>query len=94
VRVDGQLNPAGSGVCCTAVTLVPGDRLAVQVHGTTVTVWADHAGAWQRLESTDVGSVINLSDPAVRSTYHAMFGLRGDFGTVAVGRFEVRSTGP
>jgi hypothetical protein len=93
VRVNGQLNPAGSGVCCTPVTLVPGDRLALQVRGTTVTAWADHGGTWQRLESTDVGPVVDLSDPAVRSAYHAMFGLRGDAGALAVSRFEVRSTG-
>jgi hypothetical protein len=93
VRVDGRLNPAGNGVCCTPVTLVPGDRLALQSHGTTVTTWAEHGGTWQRLESTDVGSVINLSDPATRSAYHAMFGVRGDSGTVAAGGFEVRDAG-
>jgi hypothetical protein len=73
------------------VTLVPGDRLAVQFHGPTVTAWARHGGTWERLESTDVSSVVNLSDPAVRSTYHVMFGLRGDGGTIAASRFEARS---
>lgn len=91
VRANGQLNPAGSGTCCTSVTLAPGDRLAVQFHGATVTAWAFHGGTWERLESTDVSSVINLSDSAVRSTYHVMFGLRGDGGTIAASRFEARS---
>jgi hypothetical protein len=94
VRANGQLNPAGSGTCCTSVTLVPGDRLAVQFHGATVTAWAQHDGAWERLGSTDVGSVTNLSDPAVRSTYHFMFGLRGDGDTIAASRFEARSGMP
>jgi hypothetical protein len=94
VRVNGQLNPAGSGTCCTSITLVPGDRLAVQLHGATMTAWAEHGGEWTRLESTDVGSVINLPDPAVRSAYHVMFGLRGDGGTIAVSKFEARSAAP
>ncbi|WP_206305815.1 MGH1-like glycoside hydrolase domain-containing protein [Actinacidiphila soli] len=91
VRVDGALNPSGSGACCTSVTLTPGDRLAFQTHGTTVSSWAEHDGTWQRLTTTDVGSAVDLSDPSVRSSYHFMFGVRGDPGTIAVDRFEARS---
>uniref|UniRef100_UPI000B278604 galactose-binding domain-containing protein n=1 Tax=Peterkaempfera griseoplana TaxID=66896 RepID=UPI000B278604 len=92
VRVNGQLNPGGTGACCASVTLVPGDRLAFQTHGTSVTSWAEHDGHWQRLASVDVGSVVDLSNPSVRASYHVMFGVRGDAGTVAVDRFEARST--
>ncbi|WP_377273596.1 discoidin domain-containing protein [Peterkaempfera sp. SMS 1(5)a] len=93
VRVNGQLNPSGTGACCASVTLVPGDRLALQTHGTTMTSWVEHDGRWQRLVSTDVGSALDLSNPAVRSAYHFMFGVRGDSGTIAVDRFEARSAG-
>lgn len=74
---------APSGACCSSVTLQPGvDRLALQVHGTTVTSWALHDGTWQRLQSTDAGDL---------SGYHVMLGVRGDPGTIAVSRFEARS---
>lgn len=67
------------------MTLRPGvDRLALQVHGTTVTSWALHDGTWQRLQSTDAGDL---------SGYHVMFGVRGDPGTIAVSRFEARTAG-
>lgn len=86
VRAAGAVNPAGSGTCCTSVTMVPGDQLAVQVHGTLLTVYLGHQGTWTRLESTDVGAVV---DGATLAGYHAVFGLRGDPVTIAVSRFQV-----
>ncbi|MFF3468116.1 glycosyl hydrolase family 65 protein [Streptomyces sp. NPDC002619] len=93
VRVDGRMNPSGTGACCSTVTLARGDRLALQMHGTTVSTWHEHDGVWQRLLTTDVGPAINLADPAVRASYHFMFGVRGDAGTIAVDKFEARSAG-
>ncbi len=78
-----------NGTCCAAVTVQPGDRLALQIHGTTLSSWVEHDGAWQRLLATDVGSGITASNLA---SYHVMFGLRGDPGTLAVSRFEVRTS--
>ena len=86
VRVAGGLNPAVTGTCCTSVRMVPGDQLAAQFHGTVVTVFLGHAGTWTRLESTDVGAVV---DQATLAGNHAVFGLRGDPGSIAVRRFQV-----
>jgi hypothetical protein len=91
VRVDGEMKSTGGGSCCTSVTLSPGDRLAFQTHGTTVSSWVEHDGSWRRLMSADVGSVVDLADPSVLSSYHFMFGVRGDAGRIAVSRFEARS---
>jgi len=88
VRIDGRLNPSGTGTCCSSVQVAPGYRLALQVHGTVLTSWAGHDGSWRRLGSTDVGSVISAAD---LSGFHVGFGPRGDPGTLAVGRFQAVS---
>ena len=91
VRAGGALNPNGTGNCCAAVTIAAGDRLALQLHGSMVITWAEHDGTWSRLARSDVGRAIDLSDPATLAKYHPMFGLRGDPGSIAVDRFEVRT---
>ncbi len=88
VRSGGALNPAGSGTCCTHVTVAPGDQFALQVHGTHLTTYLGHNGTWTRLATTDVAAVDSASTLA---GYHAMFGLRGDPGTISVSRFQVLS---
>lgn len=87
IRVNGQSKPAGDGAYQPHQVIAPGDRFALQVHGTTITSWAGHNGNWQRIASSDVGSVVNDL-----SGFHAMFGVRGDPGQIAVSRFEVRSS--
>ncbi len=85
VRSAGALNPSGSGTCCTNVTIAPGDQFALQVHGTQLSTYLGHHGTWTRLATTDVAGVTTLAG------YHAMFGLRGDPGTISVSRFQVLS---
>lgn len=70
----GTLNPPGTGTCCSDVTLLPGDQLALQIHGSKVTTYSGHGTTWTRLGSTDVSGAISASTLA---GYHAMFGLRG-----------------
>jgi hypothetical protein len=88
VRSGGVVNPSGTGTCCADVTLSPGDQLALQIHGSTVTTYAGHGTTWTRLGTTEVSGAISASTLA---GYHAMFGLRGDPGTIAVSRFQVRT---
>jgi len=88
VRSGGTLNPSGTETCCSDVTLLPGDQLALQIHGSTVTTYSGRGTTWTRLGSTDVSGAVSASTLA---GYHAMFGLRGDPGTIAVSRFQVRT---
>jgi len=88
VRSAGALNPSGSGTCCTNVNLAPGDQFALQVHGTHLTTYVGSNGTWTRLATTDVEGVASTSTLA---GFHAMFGLRGDPGTISVSRFQVLS---
>jgi hypothetical protein len=88
VRVNGQLQATGSAGYQPHQVIVPGDRFALQVNGSTVSSWAEHDGAWTRVASTDTAPAVSGTDLA---GYHAMFGLRGDSGQLAASRFEVRT---
>jgi hypothetical protein len=92
--LNGVLQPPGFQVaCCADVTLQPGDRLAFTLSGDTVTSFYQSGGTgpWTELESTSVAPLRDLTDPATLSQYHFAFGLRGDSGGMAVGRFEAGS---
>jgi hypothetical protein len=92
VRVAGALNQ-GISPPSTTVTIQPGDRFALQLHGTTIASYLEHDGAWQQLVSFDVGQWVNLADPAVLAQYHFTLGWRADFGTLAASRFEALARG-
>jgi hypothetical protein len=90
LNLGGVLEPPGFQAPVSSVTLQPGDRFALELSGNSVTSWAEPGGtgAWRELGSTTVAPLLDLIDPGVRAQYHFTFGLRGDPGTMAAGRFE------
>ena len=90
LRVGGQF-PSFSKSGYGTNPVVPGDRLAIQVHGTQIATYLDHAGAWRRIGSFDAGPWINLADPAVLAQYKVAVGFRADSGTLQISRFEALS---
>lgn len=89
----GVLEPPGFQNPATGVTIKPGDRFALQVAGNTIISWVQPGGTgpWQRLVSTTVAPLLDLTNPSVRAQYHYAFGLRGDSGTMTAVRFEAAS---
>jgi len=87
VRVAGNF-PAFSKSGYGNHPVVPGDRLAEQVHGTQLVTYLEHAGTWQRIGSFDVGSLIPADQLA---QYHVAVGFRADGGTLQISRFEAVS---
>jgi len=88
---NGVLEPAGfQSYCCADVTMNAGDRFALEASGNTITSWVEPGGtgAWQKLLSTTVAPLLDLTSPAVLAQYHFTFGLRGDSGTMAAASFE------
>lgn len=87
VRVGGNFPAFGkSGYGNHPV--VPGDRLAEQVHGTQIATYLEHAGAWQRIGSFDVGSLVTAGQLA---QYHVAVGFRADSGALQISRFQALS---
>ena len=93
--LNGVMNPPGFQVaCCADVILRPGDRFAFTLDGNTVTSYyqVNGSGPWTELESTSVAPLLDLTNPATLAEYHFAFGLAGDRGAMAVGRFFVGSS--
>jgi hypothetical protein len=90
LNLGGVLEPPGFRAPVSSVTLLPGDRFALELSGGSITSWVESGGAgpWRELGSTMVAPLLDLTNPAVRDQYHATFGLRGDSGTMAAGSFE------
>jgi hypothetical protein len=81
IQVNGA--PGDNGGCCAAVRWSPGDRFAVLARSGKLTTWLEHDGAWALLHTAPISSVAAGWSPA--------FGLRLDTGTLALGRFTVRT---
>jgi hypothetical protein len=90
LNLGSVLEPPGFQAPVTSVTMQPGDRFALELSGNTVTSWVQPGGngAWRELGSTTVAPFLDLTSAGVRGQYRFAFGLRGDAGTMAAGRFE------
>ncbi|GEM_PF-572165 len=69
----------------------PGDRIALQVNGARVDVFAEEDGAWTWYGGTTTGGALDTSDPDVLAGLLPTIGFRADRGTVSIASFEVRS---
>ncbi|MGP3929205.1 MGH1-like glycoside hydrolase domain-containing protein [Nonomuraea sp. KM88] len=98
VRVGGRfLDTPGDA----ALTLEPGDRLALVLSDDTITSFARTAGTaggsttggapgeWRRLRTASIGGT--LATPQAREGFRHGFGLRGTSGTIAIAGLEGRS---
>jgi len=69
----------------------PGDRVALQVNGARVDVFAEEDGAWTWYGGTTTGGALDTSDPDVLAGLLPTVGFRADRGTVSIASFEVRA---
>lgn len=69
----------------------PGDRIALQVNGARVDVFAEEDGEWTWYGGTTTGGALDTSDPHVLAGLLPTVGFRADRGTVSIASFEVRS---
>ncbi|MGN6238619.1 MAG: hypothetical protein ACTHNI_02655, partial [Cellulosimicrobium cellulans] len=69
----------------------PGDRIALQVDGARVDVFAEEDGEWTWYGGTTTGGALDTSDPDVLAGLLPTIGFRADRGTVSIASFEVRS---
>ncbi|MGI8912163.1 MAG: sulfatase-like hydrolase/transferase [Rubrobacteraceae bacterium] len=68
----------------------PGSRYSFVLEDTTFTAFSNEGEGWEFLFRVDVGGVLDLSDPAVRSQYKYGFGVRLDSGTMSLESVEAR----
>ncbi|MBD8080102.1 MGH1-like glycoside hydrolase domain-containing protein [Cellulosimicrobium arenosum] len=69
----------------------PGDRIAMQVDGSRVEVFAEEDGGWTYYGGTTTGGALDTSDPDVLASLLPTVGFRADRGTVSISSFEVRA---
>src|SRR5699024_352929 len=87
IVVDGQSYGGWGDV---PASLVPGDKLALTLSGRWVTAYRWHDGQWSRIHTAPVNGTDDITDPQVRTQYHAGFGFRATGGTMAIDDFQMR----
>ncbi|MFD0655825.1 hypothetical protein [Thermocatellispora tengchongensis] len=86
VRVNGEFRHTANSA---ALSLAPGDRLALVLSGgTTVTSYAETGGSWRRLTTVGLGDL--LATPQERALWRHGFALRATTGTIALDSAEGR----
>lgn len=90
VVTDGQLHNFVMG---NKHPISPGERRAVSFQGNLLSLWSNKTGDWEQIYNVDIGDYIDLTNPEVRSKYTYAVGLRGEHGTLELGRLVGLSEG-
>lgn len=87
---DGQLHNFNVG---DKHPISPGERRAVSFEGNFLSLWSNKGNDWKKIYNVDIGDYIDLTNPEVRSKYTYAVGLRGEHGTLELGRLVGLSKG-
>ncbi|GLY99898.1 hypothetical protein Acsp02_71510 [Actinoplanes sp. NBRC 103695] len=88
VQVGGASRSEATGGCCAAYRWEAGDRIAVLLRWGRLTTWVEHEGAWTQIHDAPVSAAV---DEVTLAGWSPAFGVRLDPGSLAVGRFTVRT---